>query len=133
MSRKRGQRAKPLEQSQNSVEEMVQAARQRQAEQQGTSDGRGIAGHGQQKYVDNRGVAKATYNLPRALIEQVSAWAEQLDCPKNDLAQAALVMLCNALEQQPDLLDGFKTPSKLLRYDWRLDIPDDFGSPDPES
>lgn len=133
MSRNRGQRAKPLEQNQNTVNEMVQAARQRQAEEQGTSDGRGIAGHGQKKYVDKRGVTKATYNLPLALIEQVSTWADRLDCPKNDLAQAALVMLCNALEQQPDMLDDFKIPSKLLRYDWRLEIPDEFGCGDPDS
>ena len=122
------------------MQQMINDGEQARREAAGHSDGRGRAGHGQAQHIDKRGIAKATYNLPKPVIQQVKALAQEMGCPQNDIALAALTMLLNRIEQEPGLLDELKIPANQLNYAWRLEIPEDFRcqaqeylGPDPES
>ena len=96
-------------------------ARQEQAQ----TSGRGRPGHAGTVGRDKAGRAKATYDISLATQERLRAVAEEEGVVISDLVELAVIGLCTAVEAGLDL-HPFKTPTRNLRADWKLEAPQDF-------
>ncbi len=93
------------------------------------SDGRGRPGHAGEVGKDKLGTSKATYNISIArqkLVKKMSQ-DERVEVPKNDIVEAAIVLLYNAWQQNPEILEALKVPSRIPAFEYRLAVPDEFG------
>lgn len=125
MSKKRPRPERTAFEEPSEVEKIVRSA-QAKLEDEARYDRRGVAGSAGIKGVDKRGVSKATYNLPLNRQSMVNEVAGKLDVPKNDLVEAAIVALYNAIQNDPTFIDNLIRPGRLLTNAYRLDVPDDF-------
>jgi hypothetical protein len=110
------------------VGRLVDTATERQRENTQNSPGRGRPGHGGELGLDGRGRAKATYDLSLDRQALVREMAEAENVAQSDIIEAAIVLLHNARQAGLVDLHDLKRPARSLKADWKLEIPDEFGS-----
>lgn len=75
--------------------------------------------------IQARREARATYDLPPALREQIRLLAEEQRVPASQIVTLALARFLNDLASGEIDLAKYKCPSRSPRYDWNLEFPPD--------
>lgn len=91
-----------------------------------TSSGRGKPGHGGELGRDKTGRSKATYDVSADVQNRVRSIAEGEGVVIGDIVEAALLAFCNAYDAGKIDLQDYRIPTRSLKADWKLELPENF-------
>lgn len=98
-------------------------------QEQARTTGQGRPGNAGAVGQDRAGRSKATYDISTATQDRLRAIAEAEGVAISDLVELAAVAFCTAHEGGKVDLYPLRVPTRSLRADWKLEVPQDLELP----